>query len=51
MRHPGGPTSPLTRSVAVTGRSEYRIEHDSMGEARVPADAKWRAHSGRAVEN
>ncbi|MDQ1436535.1 MAG: fumarate hydratase, class [Acidimicrobiaceae bacterium] len=31
--------------------SEYRIEHDSMGEVRVPADAKWAAQTQRAVEN
>jgi fumarate hydratase class II len=31
--------------------SEFRIEHDSMGEVRVPADAKWRAQTQRAVEN
>ncbi|MDQ0992820.1 aspartate ammonia-lyase [Streptomyces sp. V3I7] len=31
--------------------SEYRIEHDSMGEIRVPVDAKWRAQTQRAVEN
>jgi fumarate hydratase class II len=29
----------------------YRIEHDSMGEVRVPRDAKWRAQTQRAVEN
>ncbi|MFJ2089608.1 class II fumarate hydratase [Streptomyces sp. NPDC087901] len=29
----------------------YRIEHDSMGEVKVPADAKWRAQTQRAVEN
>ncbi|MFB4312977.1 class II fumarate hydratase [Actinomadura sp. 21ATH] len=29
----------------------YRIEHDSMGEVRVPATAKWRAQTQRAVEN
>lgn len=29
----------------------FRIEHDSMGEVRVPADAKWRAQTQRAVEN
>ncbi|MFF2541888.1 class II fumarate hydratase [Kitasatospora sp. NPDC058063] len=29
----------------------YRIEHDSMGEVRVPADAKWQAQTQRAVEN
>ncbi|MFE2857794.1 class II fumarate hydratase [Streptomyces lavendulae] len=33
-------------------RSEaFRTEHDSMGEVRVPADAKWRAQTQRAVEN
>jgi fumarate hydratase class II len=31
--------------------SEYRIEHDSMGEVRVPAEAKWAAQTQRAVEN
>jgi len=30
---------------------EWRIEHDSMGEVRVPADALWRAQTQRAVEN
>ncbi|MFC1400860.1 MULTISPECIES: aspartate ammonia-lyase [Streptacidiphilus] len=29
----------------------YRIEHDSMGEVRVPKDAKWGAQTQRAVEN
>ena len=29
----------------------YRIEHDSMGELRVPADALWGAQTQRAVEN
>jgi fumarate hydratase, class II len=29
----------------------FRIEHDSMGEVRVPKDAKWRAQTQRAVEN
>ncbi|MBM9504462.1 class II fumarate hydratase [Actinacidiphila acididurans] len=30
---------------------DFRIEHDSMGEVRVPATAKWRAQTQRAVEN
>ena len=30
---------------------DFRIEHDSMGEVRVPAEAKWRAQTQRAVEN
>jgi fumarate hydratase class II len=31
--------------------AEYRIEHDSMGEVKVPADARWAAQTQRAVEN
>ena len=31
--------------------SEFRVEHDSMGEVKVPAKAKWRAQTQRAVEN
>ncbi|WP_030580094.1 class II fumarate hydratase [Streptomyces anulatus] len=34
-----------------SGDHGFRIEHDSMGEVRVPADAKWRAQTQRAVEN
>jgi fumarate hydratase class II len=30
---------------------EYRIEHDTMGEVRVPRDAKYQAQTQRAVEN
>jgi fumarate hydratase, class II len=30
---------------------EYRIEHDTMGEVRVPASALWRAQTQRAVAN
>ena len=29
----------------------FRIEHDSMGDVRVPASAKWQAQTQRAVEN
>lgn len=31
--------------------TEYRIEHDTMGEVRVPVNALWRAQTQRAVEN
>jgi len=31
--------------------SQTRIEHDSMGDVRVPAEAKWRAQTQRAVDN
>jgi fumarate hydratase, class II len=30
---------------------DFRIEHDSMGEVRVPTTALWRAQTQRAVEN
>jgi len=30
---------------------EFRVEHDSMGEVRVPAAARWGAQTQRAVEN
>ncbi|WP_395726385.1 class II fumarate hydratase [Nakamurella sp.] len=30
---------------------EYRIEHDTMGEVRVPKNAKYQAQTQRAVEN
>jgi len=29
----------------------FRVEHDSMGEVRVPASALWKAQTQRAVEN
>ncbi|MGV0325571.1 class II fumarate hydratase [Corynebacterium confusum] len=31
--------------------TEYRIEHDTMGEVQVPKDALWRAQTQRAVDN
>ena len=31
--------------------SETRIEHDSLGDIEVPADALWRAQRPRAIEN
>ena len=31
--------------------TEFRIEHDTMGEVKVPADALYRAQTQRAVEN
>ncbi|MFC6354976.1 class II fumarate hydratase [Luethyella okanaganae] len=34
-----------------TAEARYRIEHDTMGEVRVPADALYRAQTQRAVEN
>ncbi|SFB89119.1 class II fumarate hydratase [Streptomyces aidingensis] len=34
-----------------TDQGGFRVEHDSMGEVRVPAHAKWRAQTQRAVAN
>jgi fumarate hydratase class II len=36
---------------SVVEQAEYRIEHDTMGEVRVPINALWRAQTQRAVEN
>jgi fumarate hydratase class II len=30
---------------------QFRVEHDSMGDVRLPSWAKWRAQTQRAVEN
>ena len=35
----------------VGSKGRFRVEHDSMGEVRVPAAAKWQAQTQRAVEN
>lgn len=35
----------------MTAATEYRIEHDTMGEVRVPKDALYAAQTQRAVEN
>lgn len=37
--------------MAMADVNDFRIEHDSMGEVRVPKDALWRAQTQRAVEN
>ena len=30
---------------------EYRVEHDSLGEVKVPADRYWAAQTQRSFEN
>ncbi|MFR9750967.1 class II fumarate hydratase [Nocardia sp. 004] len=35
----------------MTEETQYRIEHDTMGEVLVPVDALWRAQTQRAVTN
>jgi fumarate hydratase class II len=37
--------------VAGTEAGAFRLEHDTMGEVRVPAAAKWQAQTQRAVDN
>ena len=43
----GGPTPGNFGGMS----EDFRTEHDSMGEVRVPRDALWRAQTQRAVEN
>ncbi|WP_082479811.1 aspartate ammonia-lyase [Agreia sp. Leaf283] len=38
-------------ATGTNGTDEFRIEHDTMGEVRVPVDAKYGAQTQRAVEN
>ena len=35
----------------MSGTPQYRVEKDSMGELRVPADALWGAQTQRAIDN
>lgn len=44
-------TTQSTKSVGSSDHGEVRIEHDSMGEIEVPADALWGAQTQRAVQN
>ncbi|MCW4386449.1 class II fumarate hydratase [Salinibacterium sp. SYSU T00001] len=41
----------MTSQHQDSSESQYRIEHDTMGEVRVPVDALYRAQTQRAVEN
>ncbi|MCR1984181.1 class II fumarate hydratase [Cellulosimicrobium cellulans] len=45
------PEAPGAAAGAAAPTTEYRIEHDTMGEVRVPAQALYRAQTQRAVEN
>ncbi|GAA2532569.1 class II fumarate hydratase [Pilimelia columellifera] len=40
-----------SREAATVASQPYRVEHDTMGEVRVPQEALWRAQTQRAVEN
>src|SRR5690625_93664 len=41
----------MSESTPAAEQDGYRIEHDTMGEVRVPASALYRAQTQRAVEN
>ena len=41
----------MTVDPVAVAADDFRIEHDTMGEVRVPATALWRAQTQRAVEN
>jgi fumarate hydratase class II len=45
------PTDGAPTDNAPTDNPEHRIEHDTMGEVKVPAKALWKAQTQRAVEN
>ena len=47
----GGPTVDGMTDTSEQSSPQYRIEHDTMGEVRVPVNALWRAQTQRAVEN
>jgi fumarate hydratase class II len=49
MATPRAKRSNGTHAAGPTG--DFRVEHDSMGEVRVPAAARWAAQTQRAVEN
>ena len=46
-----GTVGPMAPDTQLTDRSPVRIEHDSMGDVEVPAEAKWAAQTQRAVQN
>jgi fumarate hydratase, class II len=41
----------MTDKVDEHDGAGFRVEHDTMGEVRVPAHAKWRAQTQRAIDN
>ncbi len=46
------PPSDAGTSAAAHGEeTQWRVEHDSMGEVKVPAAARWGAQTQRAVQN
>lgn len=35
----------------IESNQEYRIEHDVMGEVKVPAEARWMSQTQRSLQN
>jgi fumarate hydratase class II len=48
---PQSSPQPAAAYAPQAAEGSYRIEKDSMGEVRVPAQARWRAQTQRAVQN
>ncbi len=46
-----GTVAGVTDDATASADGEFRIEHDTMGEVRVPAAARWGPQTQRAVEN
>jgi fumarate hydratase class II len=51
QRQDGTMTYSAERAGDSPGENGFRVEHDTMGEVRVPATALWGAQTQRAVEN
>lgn len=51
LRHDKYMTSAADSSPTLDSSADFRIEHDTMGEVRVPKHALYRAQTQRAVEN
>ena len=50
-RSPGGKRLSPYATMTAMADDDFRIEHDTMGEVRVPAAALYKAQTQRAVEN
>src|SRR5437763_9218334 len=48
---PGRRTPRAAKGTTGDTVAHMRVEHDTMGEVLVPDDARWSAHTQRAVDN
>jgi len=51
MKHPRDQQDEVTKSKKVAVEKKYKIEHDTFGEIRVPADRYWGAQTQRSLQN